>query len=122
MLEVHRLTGFADAFTHLSEPQARATDLSISLCAVLLAEACNIGLEAVVDPDTPALSAHRLAWVQHNYIRTETLAEANSWLVRVRKDRKNNWGRWDCFSIWSSIGIPIISIKPCPSYNAKTLS
>ena len=100
MLEVHRLTGFADAFTHLSEPQARATDLSISLCAVLLAEACNIGLEAVVDPDTPALSAHRLAWVQHNYIRTETLAEANSWLVRAQSQLRlaQFWGGGDVAS------------------------
>ncbi len=44
LLEVQAWTGFADAFTHLSEGAARADDLATSLCAVLLAEACNIGL------------------------------------------------------------------------------
>src|SRR5713101_3162610 len=32
-------------FTHVSEQGARADDLPISVCAVLLAEACNVGLE-----------------------------------------------------------------------------
>ncbi len=34
-------------------------DLSTSLCAALLAEACNIGLEPVVRQDTPALTRGR---------------------------------------------------------------
>ena len=38
-------TGFADAFTHISERNARVEDLAISICAVLIAEACNIALE-----------------------------------------------------------------------------
>lgn len=41
ILEVAARTGFTDAFTHLSERTARATDLHISICAVLMAEACN---------------------------------------------------------------------------------
>ena len=45
ILEIHAHTGFADEFTHVSEANARADDLSVSICAVLLAEACNIGLE-----------------------------------------------------------------------------
>ena len=55
LLEVHQLTGFADAFTHISEKQARADDLPLSICAVLLAEACNIGIDDVVNPHVPAL-------------------------------------------------------------------
>jgi hypothetical protein len=39
LLEIHRRTGFADEFTHISEAEARADDLHISICAVLLAEA-----------------------------------------------------------------------------------
>ena len=84
MLEVHQMTDFADAFTHISERQARVTDLPTSICAVLLAEGCNVGLDAVVDESVPALTSKRLAWVQQNYMRPDTLAEANEWLVRAQ--------------------------------------
>ena len=64
LLEVHRLTGFADEFVHISEKQARVNDLPLSICAVLLAEACNVGLDDVVNPSIPALRRSRLLWVQ----------------------------------------------------------
>jgi len=44
LLEIHAHTGFADEFTHVSEANARAEDLTVSLSAVLLAEACNMVL------------------------------------------------------------------------------
>ena len=81
LLEIHARTGFAHAFTHLSEGEARAADLPVSICAVLLAEACNIGLEPVVRSDIAALTRGRLNWVQQNYIRADTLAQANAKLV-----------------------------------------
>jgi len=81
LLEIHGVTGFADAFTHLSEGNARAEGLATSVCAVLLADACNIGLRAVARPDVPALTLDRLAWVRQNYVREETLAAANARLV-----------------------------------------
>ena len=81
LLEIHARTGFANEFTHLSEGAARVADLPASLCAVLLAEACNIGLEPVVRSDVPALTRSRLSWVQQNYIRAETLTRANACLV-----------------------------------------
>jgi TnpA family transposase len=81
LLEMHARTGFATEFTHISEGAARVEDLPISLCAVLLAEACNIGLEPVVRSDVPALTRGRLSWVQQNYIRAETLTRANACLV-----------------------------------------
>lgn len=56
-------------------------DLSTSLCAVLIAEACNIGLEPLVRNDTVDLRRARLSWVNQNFIRNETLAEANACLV-----------------------------------------
>jgi len=83
LLEVCRWTGFADAFTHLSEGRARVKDLHVSICAVLLAEACNISLEDVAHPGTPALSYARLAWVSQNYVRAETIAAANELLLKV---------------------------------------
>jgi len=81
LLEMHARTGFAHAFTHISEGDARVADLPVSLCAVLLAEACNIGLEPVVRSDIPALTRSRLSWVQQNYLRAETLIRANAHLV-----------------------------------------
>jgi TnpA family transposase len=81
LLEIQARTGFAGGFTHISEGAARVTDLAVSLCAVLLAEACNIGLEPLVHPEIPALTRGRLAWVQQNYVRAETLIRANARLV-----------------------------------------
>src|SRR5216684_5982085 len=81
LLEIHARTGFAQEFTHLSEGAARVGDLPISVCAVLLAKACNIGLEPVVRSDVAALTRGRLNWVQQNYIRAETLIRANATLV-----------------------------------------
>jgi hypothetical protein len=83
LLEVCRWTGFADAFAHLSEGLARAEDLHISICAVLLADACNISLAEVANPGVPALSPNRLSWVSQNYVRAETIAAANELLLDV---------------------------------------
>ncbi len=81
LLEIHARTGFAHEFTHISEGAARVADLPTSLCAVLLAEACNIGLEPVAHANISALTRGRLSWIQQNYIRAETLTRANACLV-----------------------------------------
>jgi hypothetical protein len=84
LLEIDAHTGFAGAFTHASEADARARDLATTLCAVLLAEACNTGLEPLVRPDLPALRRSRLSWVRQNYLRAETLTQANARLVAAQ--------------------------------------
>ena len=81
MLEVAAFTDFTGAFTHLADDQPAAADLPLSLCAVLLAQACNIGLKSVARPEVPALTLPHLVWVQHNYLRVETLTAANARLV-----------------------------------------
>jgi len=100
ILEVQTWTGFADAFTHISEGNARVHDLTTSICAVLLAEACNIGLEPLIRPDVPALTRGRLEWVQQNYIRAETIARANAVLVdaQARILLAQAWGGGDVAS------------------------
>ena len=80
-LEIMQRTGFAKAFTHLSERQARVEHFETSLCAALIAEACNIGIEAVSRQDVPPLRRERLAWVSQNFIRPETLAAASARIV-----------------------------------------
>jgi TnpA family transposase len=72
---------FASQFTHLSEGTARVQNLATSICAVLLAEACNIGLEPLVRQDVPWLTRGRLSWVHQNYLRADTLTQANARLV-----------------------------------------
>lgn len=62
LLEISARTGFTDAFTHLTERTARAQDLSTSLCAVLLGEACNTGPEPLVRHDFPALRRERFSY------------------------------------------------------------
>jgi hypothetical protein len=84
LLEISARTGFTDAFTHVSEATARANDLNISLCAVLLAKACNTGHEPLIREDIPALRRERLSFVNQNYIRDETLTFANSKLVSAQ--------------------------------------
>jgi TnpA family transposase len=84
ILEIAARTGFAAAFTHISERASRASDLELSLCAVLLGEACNIGLEPLTRADAPALRAERLSWVNQNFVRDDTLTAANALLVAAQ--------------------------------------
>ncbi len=74
-------TGFAQAFTHLSERHAQVEHFETSLCAALVAEACNIGIEPVSRQDVAALRRERLAWVIQNFIRPETIAAASARIV-----------------------------------------
>ena len=94
ILEVAARTSFTEAFSHLSERTARATDLHVSLCAVLMAQACNTGLEPLVRADVPALKRDRLSWVDQNYLREDTLCAANALLVsaQARLTLANLWG------------------------------
>ena len=76
ILEIAARTGFAGAFTHISERASRVSDLELSLCAVLLAEACNTGLEPLTRSDVPALKRERLSWVNQNFVRDDSAANA----------------------------------------------
>ena len=82
LLEIQAMTGFADEFQHINNRETQVEDLALSVCAVLTAEACNINLEPVVQNEVAALSYARLAWVQQNHIRAETLSRANARLVK----------------------------------------
>jgi len=84
ILEIAARTGFTDAFTHLSERTARAADLHVSVCAVLMAEACNTGMEPLIRNDIAALKRDRLSWVDQNYVRDDTLTTANGLLVSAQ--------------------------------------
>ncbi|MEO9031171.1 MAG: Tn3 family transposase [Ktedonobacteraceae bacterium] len=84
LLEIQERTGFASEFSHISEGRSRVDDLPTSICAVLIAEACNIGLTPLVRKGIPALERDRLSYVQQNYIRPDTLSRANARLVEYQ--------------------------------------
>ncbi len=84
LLEIAVRTGFPRAFTHLGGQGAEVEGFTTSLCAVLVAEACNIGFEPLLHPEEPALARARLSWVAQNFIRDETIAAANARLVAAQ--------------------------------------
>ena len=81
LLEVEARTHFASAFTHISEREAAIGEFPTSLCAVLVAEACNTGLSPIYRSDVRALTRSRLTWVDQNYLRQDTITRANARLV-----------------------------------------
>ena len=56
LLEIQAKIGFMDEFTHVNESFARVNDLSTSICAVLIASVCNIGLTPLVRSDVIVFS------------------------------------------------------------------
>jgi TnpA family transposase len=84
LLEVHGWTGCLDEFTHISGAGARIEDLPLSVAALLVAEACNIGLRPVIKSGVPALTRDRLAHVDLSYVRAETIAAANARLIEAQ--------------------------------------
>lgn len=100
ILEMQARTGFADHFTHASEGGARAADITTSISAVLLAEACNTGFEPLLRREDPALRRSRLSWVKQNFLRTETLTAANTALVAAQNaiPLAHSWGGGDVAS------------------------
>lgn len=94
LLEVMGRTGFGQAFTHLSDRSAKVDGFETSLCAVLVAQACNVGFEPLARDDHPALRPSRLSWVAQNFIRTETLARANATIVaaHAKLPITTHWG------------------------------
>jgi TnpA family transposase len=121
LLEVAARTGFSSAFTHVSERNARADNFVTSLCAVLLGDACNTGLEPLIRSDIPALRRDRLSWVGQNYIRDDTLSAANAILVSVQSQLElaQTWGGGEVASAdGMRFVVPVRSVHsgPNPKY------
>ncbi|MEU8148967.1 Tn3 family transposase [Nonomuraea sp. NPDC048901] len=81
LLEVHAWTGFLDAYVHLADISTRMNHLPTSLVALLISEACNVGLTPVIKAGEEALTRGRLSHVDQNYVRAETHAAANAILI-----------------------------------------
>lgn len=120
VLEINKWTNFLKCFTHISGRNSRVSDLDISLCAVLVAKACNIGFEPVVQSGIAALEYDRLTWVEQNYFRKETLDLARANLVEFHSKLPltQKWGQGD---VSSADGMRVIvPVKSSNSgYNSK---
>lgn len=94
LLEVQAKTGFIEEFSHINENVTKVKDLSTSICAVLIAKACNISLTPLIQADIPALTRSRLNWVEQNYLRPDTLIQANARLVNAQNSISlaQSWG------------------------------
>lgn len=94
LLEIATRVKFTDFFVHITERASRAEELTTSLCAVLLAEACNTGIEPLIRNDIKSLKRDRLLWVNQNYVRNDTLCDVNAQLVAAQNQipLANLWG------------------------------
>ena len=146
VLEVNAYTGFAKEFIVLNDGNNAPTedpDLELSVCAVLVAQACNISLGSVVKPDVvldkaalswpncatsrggppigpvrPALTLKRLMHVQQNYIRNDTLMRANAKLVEAHSGLPivRHWGQGEVASVDGlRFVVPVQSLHRAPN-------
>jgi hypothetical protein len=86
LLEVFSWTGADQAFTSITGGEARISDLNVSISALLVAEACNIAWRPVIKPSVAALTRDRLAHVNANYLRLDTIRAANAALIEAQGD------------------------------------
>lgn len=121
LLEVHARTGFLHEFRHVGGRASRLPDLPESVSAVLMAEACNIGLDPLVRRDVPALARGRLSSVLQNFLRLQTLVRARARLVQAH-DSIPLARRWGTGELATADGVrflvPVASANsgPNPKY------
>lgn len=94
LMEINQRLDLTQYFYHISQNETRMTDLDISMMAVLLAEATNIGIGAVSKKNVASLKQGRLSYVRLNYERLETLVSANNCIVSSYNEliMANYWG------------------------------
>jgi hypothetical protein len=63
LMDVHSWTGMLDAYTHVGGLNTSMDQLPVTVAALLVADACNVGLVPVTRPGDEALSRDRLSHV-----------------------------------------------------------
>lgn len=118
ILEVHAWTGFLDEYAHVGELAARMEDVATSVAALLVAEACNVGLTPVTNPAVPALTRGRLSHVDQNYLRADTHSAANARLIAAQAGVgvARLWGGGQVASVHGlRFVVPVQTINAAPS-------
>jgi TnpA family transposase len=82
LADVHRWTGFADAFTHLQT--GMPTDDPRVVLTTVLADATNLGLTRMADACSVA-SYHKLTWTAGWHLREDTYRQALAILVNAQQ-------------------------------------
>ncbi|MDP9843686.1 Tn3 family transposase [Streptosporangium lutulentum] len=119
--EVNAWTGFPDAFVHLGDGTTRMKDLSTSVVALLVSEACNIGLVPVVNPAHESLTRARLVHVDQYYLRADTIAATNARLIaaQAKVPIVKFWGEGLLASVDGLrfvVPVRTVSAAPSPKY------
>ncbi|VUJ29377.1 transposase [Klebsiella pneumoniae] len=123
LLEINAHTGFADEFFHASEASARVDDLPVSISAVLMAEACNIGLEPLIRSNVPALTRHRLNWTKANYLRAElSPALMPDWLIFRQRCHWHRYGVEEKWHLQMECALLRQSEQSMPDRTANTFN
>ncbi len=105
LFEVNAWTGFLDAFVHLGDGTTRMKGLPTSVVALLVSEACNIGLAPVVNPAHEALTRARLVHVDQYCLRACTIAAANARLIAAQaRSLSCSSGAMGCSPPWTACG------------------
>lgn len=86
LLKVNQQVNLTSHFQHTNDSKVRMEELDVSILAVLLAEACNIGFSPVSREGIDSLKFDRLMYVDHQYIRLDTLAAANKAIIDANKE------------------------------------
>jgi Tn3 transposase DDE domain len=107
LLEINARTNFAAEILQDSLNTPHAVKLELSVLAVLIAEACNIGLTAVADERNAALKLARLTWVKKNYVHADTISRANVKLVEYHSSLAITQ-RWGGGEVASADGIRFV--------------
>ncbi len=105
--------GFLEACVHVFGAEVRMSDLAVSVAALLIAEACNVGLTPVTDPGRETLTRCGLSHVGQNYLRAETHAAANARLIEALVARRPS-SAWPWPRSSPSRKAPGYSWNPCP--------
>lgn len=121
LLEVFSWTGADQAFTSITGGEARLADLHITIAALLVAEACNIGWTPVIKHGAAALTRDRLAHVDATYLRMDTIKAANAALIEHQADigLARLWGGGHVASVDGMrfvVPVATISSGPNPRY------
>lgn len=92
--------------------------MATSVAALLVAEACNVGLTPVTNPAVPALTRGRLSHVDQNYLRADTHSAANARLIRAQAGIgiARLWGGGQVASVDGlRFVVPVQTINAAPS-------
>lgn len=118
LMDVHSWTGMLDAYTHVGGLATRMDQLPVTVAALLVADACNVGLTPVIHAGNTALTRDRLSHVDQNYIRADTHAVANARLVdyQSRIGITELWGGGLVASVDGlRFRVPVQSVHAAPS-------